>query len=494
MSVNTPLFIDGVPRLTSASREIRDPASPDTVVGNIAMASREDVQTAIYGASQSFKTWSARSLSERATVLKTALDQAVSDGDFLQDCESILTQETGKILHESRVDFAVFIARWRLALDEDGQAQLYEQLPCEQGSVVSTKVTLAPLGPVTIIVPYNWPVAILGASLPNALVAGNSVIVKVPLTAPLATTKFVSRIAENLPAGVLSVVVGPDDEIESLITDRRIAKVCFTGSVATGAKIMSLTASKIGRLTLELGGNDAAIICEDAVLDDVHLDRIFHAIFDTTGQICMNIKRLFVHVSRFDELVSELEDRLRTVVLGHGLDATTTHGPVHSQQLAQRLEGMIAEAENSGAEVRRYGVIPDATESNAPGHFVRPALVLNPDAQSRIVTEEQFGPIIPILQFDSEEEVIFAANDTWAGLGGSVWSRDEDRAVALGEKVVAGYIWINDHGAPRLDLRAPFGGWRQSGFGREQGLAGLREFMDTRTIAISGSVSSEYES
>jgi len=186
-------------------------------------------------------------------------------------------------------------------VDHVNQGHVLKPVP---GAIpVETTVNYQPLGVVSIIVPFNWPIAILGASLPHALLAGNTVIVKPPLTAPLATARVVQRIAEKLPPGVLNIVTGPDANMSALIRNTDVAKVCFTGSVGGGKKMMELASQTLTRVTLELGGNDAAIILQDAILDDTHLDRLFAAIYDTTGQICMNAKRIYVHESRFDEVI-----------------------------------------------------------------------------------------------------------------------------------------------------------------------------------------------
>jgi len=234
-------------------------------------------------------------------------------------------------------------------------------------------------------------------------------------------------------------------------------------------------------VTLELGGNDAAIVLADATLDDVHLDRLFAAIYDTTGQICMNAKRVFVHRSRRDELVAGLTARLERVRLGYGLDEGTTMGPLHQPAQKAFVEELVREAKEAGADVREFGELPAG--DLAGGNFVRPAIVVDPDPSLRIVTEEQFGPVIPVLSFDDESEAVRLANDTWAGLGGSVWTASTDAAQRVATQLVCGYVWINDHGATRLDLRAPFGGMKHSGFGREQGIDGVRAFQDTRAIA-----------
>jgi acyl-CoA reductase-like NAD-dependent aldehyde dehydrogenase len=354
-------------------------------------------------------------------------------------------------------------------------------LPTVPGIPVETAVSYQPLGVVTVIVPFNWPIAILGASLPHALLAGNTAIVKPPPSAPLATTRVVQRVAEKLPPGVLNVVTGKDENMAGLIQNPDVAKVCFTGSVNGGKRIMEMASKTLTRVTLELGGNDAAVFLDDAILDDTHLDRLFAAIYDSTGQICMNAKRVFVHRSRLDELVAGLTARLERAKLGHGLAEGTTMGPLHQGAQKAFVEEIIQEAKDAGADVREFGELP--TGALAGGNFVRPAIVVDPDPSLRVVTQEQFGPVIPILPFDTEDDAVRLANDTWGGLCGSVWTADPEAAQRVGAQLVCGYVWVNDHGATRLDLRAPFGGMKQSGFGREQGIEGIRAFQDTRSIA-----------
>jgi acyl-CoA reductase-like NAD-dependent aldehyde dehydrogenase len=269
--------------------------------------------------------------------------------------------------------------------------------------------------------------------------------------------------------------------MSALVQNPDVAKVCFTGSVGAGKRIMEMASRTLTRVTLELGGNDAAIVLDDAIIDDTHLDRLFAAIFDTTGQICMNAKRIYVHRSRMQDVVDGLSARLATVKLGYGLDETTTMGPLHSPVQKAFVQELVEEAKASGAEVLEFGELPGGEFEG--GNFVRPAIVVDPDPSLRVVTHEQFGPVIPILPFDTEEQAVRMANDTWSGLCGSVWTGDPDRANRVGSQLVCGYVWVNDHGATRLDLRAPFGGMKQSGIGREQGIEGVRAFQDTRSIA-----------
>lgn len=475
----TGLYIGGKSLDTSETLAITDPGKPGSIVGYAASASTKDAEAAVAAAKAAFGSWAALTPQDRAA----ALAEAISGLAELRDEDAaVLSQENGKIVHEAWVDALVFEIRCQLAIslaEEMTEVKVLEPAP---GIPVTTTVSYQPLGVVTIIVPFNWPVAILGAALPQALMAGNTVIVKPPLTAPLATTRIVQRVAEKLPPGVLNVVTGKDSEMAPLIQNEDVAKVCFTGSVNGGKRMMEMASQSLTRVTLELGGNDAAIFLEDAVLDETHLDRLFAAVFDTTGQICMNAKRIYVHRSRLDELVAGLSARLEKVVIGYGLDKATTMGPLHSPAQKAFVAELIAEARAAGADVREFGTLPTAPELEG-GNFLRPALVVDPDPGLRVVTEEQFGPVIPIIGFDTEEQAIAAANDSWAGLGGSVWTSDPAKANAVGSQLVCGYVWVNDHGATRLDLRAPFGGMKQSGMGREQGIEGIRAFQDTRSIA-----------
>ncbi|WP_205857731.1 aldehyde dehydrogenase family protein, partial [Phytoactinopolyspora endophytica] len=477
--VRTGLFIGGKARETADTLAVADPGKPDRVVGYAAAASEADVADAVSSAKQAFPDWSALTAVERARVMAEAIEGIEEDRDT---DAAILSQENGKIVHEAWVDALVFQIRWQLALALAEQVDTGKVLEPAPGIPVTTQVRYQPLGVVTVIVPFNWPIAILGASLPHALLAGNTAIVKPPPTTPLATTRVVQRVAEALPPGVLNVVTGRDENMSGLIRNTDVAKVCFTGSVGGGKKIMEMASQSLTRVTLELGGNDPAVILADATLDDIHLDRLFAAIYDTTGQICMNTKRVYAHRSRLQDVVDGLAARLERTVIGYGLDEGTTMGPLHSPAQKAFVEELIQEARDAGADVRQFGRLP-ADDERAAGNYLRPAIVVDPDPHLRVVTEEQFGPVIPVIPFDTDDEAIQRANDTWAGLGASVWSSDENRAQNLAARIAAGYVWVNDHGATRLDLRAPFGGMKQSGFGREQGIEGIRAFQDTHSTA-----------
>jgi acyl-CoA reductase-like NAD-dependent aldehyde dehydrogenase len=338
-----------------------------------------------------------------------------------------------------------------------------------------------PLGVVTIIVPYNWPLAILAASLPYALVAGNTVVVKPPPTTPLSVVKTLELLARGLPAGVLNVVTGSNEAVAPVISDPRVSRIVFTGSTQAGRTIMKAAAENMTRVTLELGGNDAGIVLEDAQLDDAAIERLVVASHLTTGQVCMGLKRLYVHRSRYDEVIDRMSEVLSAYIVGHGLDPEVTMGPLNSARQRDFVAELKAEAAAAGHEVREFGTLHDQAERSG-GHFLLPSLVLDPSPDLRIVREEQFGPALPVLPFDDENAAIAAVNDDWSGLCSSVWSADPQRADDVARRLRTGTTWINNHNAVAEDDRAPFGGFRLSGIGRELGADGLLEFVEPHTI------------
>jgi acyl-CoA reductase-like NAD-dependent aldehyde dehydrogenase len=248
---------------------------------------------------------------------------------------------------------------------------------------------------------------------------------------------------------------------------------------------MAMAAENLTRVTLELGGNDPALVLSDAELDAGAFQRMFIGAFLTTGQVCMAMKRLYVHRSRYDEVVAGLSEVLAPTRLGRGLDPDATMGPLHTRRQRDFVADLLSDARRREAEVRELGDAAGGAEVER-GHFLRPALVLDPPADAGIVTEEQFGPALPIIPFDSEEDAIRQANDTWAGLCSSVWSSDSERAASVAARLRSGTTFVNAHSAPFLDNRAPFGGFNQSGFGREMGVEGLLAFTDTHSVSFPG--------
>lgn len=458
--------------------EIRNPARPSHVVGLAAAATRDQALQAVAAAKQAFPDWAATSPQRRAELLLEASQTVMENSE---EEARLLSEENGKIIVESTFDLLGLVQRTELACGLADQVDVVETLP---GPSTETVVSFKPMGVVTIIVPFNWPIAILGASMPYALMAGNTVVVKPPPSAPLAITRAVQRFAEKLPPGVLNVITGEDAEIGSaLVSNEDVAKVAFTGSVNGGKRIMAMAAETMTSVLLELGGNDAVLILEDAEFTDENMDGLFAGIFASTGQICMNAKRIYVHNSKKQELINELTKRLEKVKLGPASDPETTMGPLHQESHWHYVNEIVQEAKDVGTDVREFGELP--TGAWAGGNFILPSIIVDPDPSLRVVTEEQFGPTIPIIGFDDVEDGIRMVNDTRYGLCNSVWTSNEQTAREVGSRLQAGYVFHNAHGAPSLDQRAPFGGVKQSGMGREMGVLGLREFQEPHALGLS---------
>lgn len=495
-----PLLIGGEERQTTETFQVFDPARPEDVVGHAASASEGDALDAVAAADRAFPEWSRLSAERRAEILIDALD-ALQDG--LEERIELLVRENGKVRMEATIEMSVFENRCRLAAELAPELSRVIHLSPEQGLRLEpaieggverarppipyvSEISRMPVGVVTIIVPFNWPLAILAASLPYALVAGNTVIVKPPPTTPIATTLSLMKLASKLPPGVLNVVSGSNEAVKPLIVDQRVRKIVFTGSTGAGKRIMEMSSGNLARLTLELGGNDPAILLEDVDLNDQAFGRLVAAGFLTTGQVCMAAKRIYVHRSRFDELVEGMSAVLSTYRIGHGLDPQTTMGPLNSKAQRDYVQQLRQEAEAAGHEVREFGTLSDEA-ANGNGYFLKPSLVLDPDPSLGVVDQEQFGPILPIIPFDDVEPLVDSVNNHWSGLCSSVWSADVERAAEIGRRLRTGTTWINNANAVTQDDRAPFGGFRMSGIGRELGVSGVLAFTEPHTLTFAAS-------
>jgi acyl-CoA reductase-like NAD-dependent aldehyde dehydrogenase len=475
---STPLLIAGAAREAVESFPVYDPSNRE-LIGYAAAASVADAEDAVRAAHEAWPAWAGLPTAERVRLALASVERLDSDAD---ERAEMLVRENGKTRMEATIDSLVLIGRFHQAA---AVAALVDEEETLAGPPFATTIAHVPVGVVTIIFPFNWPLAILGASLPYALMSGNTVVVKPPPTTPISVVRTLRHLALALPPGVLNVVTGADAVVGPVVVgDPRVKHVCFTGSVGGGKQIMQAAAAKLTRVTLELGGNDPAVVLHDAAFDEAEIERLAAATFMTTGQVCMAIKRLYVPRSRFDEVVSGLESVLARTVVGSGLGQGVTMGPLHTERQRDFVMELVSEARTAGVEVREAGTFACDPDS---GHFLLPSLVLDPGRDLRIVTEEQFGPTLPVIPYDDEAEAIALANDTWSGLCSSVWSTDQDHAMAVARQLRTGVTFFNNHNATAVDERAPFGGFNQSGIGRELGREGLFEFTETHVMSVPAS-------
>ncbi len=481
-SIETKLYIGGVSQSASEGEiyPLYNPARPDELVGNAAKANCSDVDLAVNAAHKAFPGWAALTYQERADYLNKIADFLVADEEDVKFRSRLFCREHGKIIKETMLEMTRLGDRFRLS------ASYAERLATDEliaGPPFDTVITRQPRGVAALIVPWNWPLSILGAKLPQALMAGNTVVVKPAENSAMAPTLTLQKIASLLPPGVVNVITGSSSEIgDTLTTHPLVRYINFTGSVGIGKHVMQKAAENLTAVTLELGGNDPALVLEDAELDEAAFMRMYLGTFMSSGQICMALKRLYVHRSRYSEVVDGLTEVCERMVVGDGLLEETNIGPVNNPNQLRVVTDMISEARASGAEVRECGQVPDE-ELYAKGYFQKPTLVYQPDQNLSIVRDEQFGPVLPIMSFDNEKEAVALANDSNFGLCSSIWSSDKDHAMHLARKLEAGYTYLNAHGPTAQDGRGPFGGFKDSGIGRNLGYEGIIQFQGYHTIS-----------
>ncbi|MFB6806381.1 aldehyde dehydrogenase family protein [Streptomyces sp. NPDC056387] len=393
----------------------------------------------------------------RTAALRAAADAVETAGD---DLARLLTREQGKPLAESSAEVVRTAARLRYFADLVPRTRRIDD-----GRPVHSEIRWRPLGPVAAIVPWNFPLQLAAAKFAPALAAGNTMVLKPSPFTPLATRLLGSVFAAVLPEDVLTVVTGREPLGARLASHPAIRHVTFTGSVPTGRAVAAAAAGSLARVTLELGGNDAAVLLDDVDVDRI-ADRLFWAAFRNCGQVCMAVKRVYVPARLHAEVVEALAQRAKTVAVGPGLDPETRLGPVNNAPQLARVEQITERALADGARVASGGHRLDG-----PGYFFAPTILTDVPPGSPVVTEEQFGPVLPVLPYRSLDEAVDAANGTGFGLGGSVWGTDLDRAEAVADRLECGTAWINHHA--ELSLAQPFAGVKDSGVGVAGGPWGL---------------------
>ena len=333
-----------------------------------------------------------------------------------------------------------------------------------------------PLGVVGIITPWNAPVNLALGPLVSALYTGNTVILKPSPYTPLSTLKLGELLREIFPAGVVNVLAGGDELGAVDDGAREIDKISFTGSVATGKKVLASAAATLKRVTLELGGNDAAIVMDDVDPKAV-AKKIFFASFVNSGQVCMAIKRIYAHEKIYAGLCDALVAEAKKAKVGNGLDPATELGPIQNKMQYDKVVGIIEDTKKRGATFLTGGDVP-----KGPGYFLPPTLVTDVPEDSRLVQEEQFGPIVPIMNSASVDDALARANDTRYGLSGSVWTSDVTRGAEIAAKLEVGTAWVNQHRATSAFV--PFGGAKESGLGRQYSALGLKSYMEPEVVSV----------
>ncbi|MFD6952628.1 aldehyde dehydrogenase [Nocardiopsis sp. TSRI0078] len=450
-------------------REIRDPATGE-LVGRVPEATVEDLDAAVARARAAQPGFAARGDRDRAQLLEAAAEAIEAQAEELA---VLLSREQGKPLNGPNARFEVgACAAWLRATagfpiepevvvdDESGRAELHHR----------------PLGVVGAIGPWNWPMMISIWQIAPSLRMGNTVVIKPSEYTPLSVLALVEVLNTVLPDDVLIAVPGGGEVGGRLTRHPEVAKIMFTGSTATGKTIIKAAAETVKRLTMELGGNDAGIVLDDADPAAIAED-LFWGAFINTGQTCAAMKRLYVPDSLYDQVCEALVEVARNTPMGVGLEEQNVLGPVQNRAQWEIVDRLVRAAKEAGARILTGGD-PDP---NAAGYFYPTTLVADIDNDNPLVTEEQFGPALPIIRYTELEDAIEWANSLEVGLGSSVWSSDIERGRQVAARLEAGTTWINKHGA--VDPRVPFGGAKESGFGLEFGVHGLREASQPHIIS-----------
>jgi succinate-semialdehyde dehydrogenase/glutarate-semialdehyde dehydrogenase len=437
-----------------------------------------DVEAAVKAASAAFADWSALAVSRRGEVLATAAHHVEQ---HLDELVPLLTREQGKTLRDSRIELTKAIDT---LLHYAGLAKALRGAHAPNlDPGVDGIVLRRPLGVVAAIVPWNFPTTLLCNKLAPAVVAGNTVVAKPAGTTPLTTLRFADLLSDGgLPDGVFNVVTGGGAVTgNALVRHPGVRKIAFTGSTPVGERIMALAARGTKRVTLELGGSDPMIICDDADLDAA-ASAASMGRFYNCGQACLAIKRVYVFESVADRVIDTVTAKAKRLKVGRGDVKGSQMGPLHTAAGRDEVAGQVERTLSMGGTLVAGGAAPDDPELG-DGYFYAPTVVVDPPHDSPMATEEVFGPALPIWRVRDLEEAIERANASIYGLGSSVWTRDLHRARQAAERIEAGYTWINSRTKVYDEL--PFGGWKASGYGKEHGAEAFDFYTETKSVVVS---------
>ncbi len=431
-------------------------------------ASIKQLDHAVLAAQDAFEQWRHSDDSERRKLLN-----AIADGieQRIDELAKVITEEQGKPLPLAQFEVQGAIAWTRAAAALELPIKVIEDAPNKR-----IELHYKPLGVVGSITPWNWPLMIAAWHIMPAIRAGNSVICKPSPLTPLNTLLLGEIINKIAPAGLVNIVTGKSELGRGMSQHEGIAKIVFTGSTPTGQDIMRNAAGNLKHLTLELGGNDAGIVLPDADIAAI-AEPIFQGAFLNMGQTCASLKRLYVHDSQYDDLCERLTAIAKQQVVGNGLEENVTFGPIQNRAQFNKVVELVEDAKAHGAKILVGGEPLDRK-----GYFYPPTIVSEISDGTRLVDEEQFGPVLPVIRYHDVEEVLKRSNANHSGLGGSVWSADPDAASKIAARMECGTVWINGHA--EVLPNTPFGGCKMSGFGVEFGIEGLLEYTNPQIINI----------
>ncbi len=431
-------------------------------------ATMEQLDAAVDAAQKAFRDWSQRPIDERKDLVRQLAANVAKHRD---DLINLLVTEQGKPISNAtkEVEFTSYFAMTTAALDLSPEV-------LRDDEQMRVEAHYKPIGVVGAIAPWNYPLLLAYWKVFAALVAGNCVVLKPSPYTPLTTLKAAQLFNDILPPGVLNVVSGGDELGRWIVEHPGVAKISFTGSSATGKKIVAAAAGTLKRVTLELGGNDAAIVLDDADPEAI-AEKIFWTAFNNSGQICMAIKRLYVQDAIYDRMCDALTKLAQTVTVGEGSDEASMLGPVQNRMQFDRVRGIIEDTKQKGRRFLTGGDVPEK-----PGYFIPVTLVADAQEGDRLVDEEPFGPILPIIKFSEVEDVIARANASEYGLGGSIWTSNVERGSELAAQLDSGTVWVNQHSVVLPDI--PFGGAKNSGLGCEGAAEGLKNFCQLQVVNV----------
>ncbi len=461
-------LINGEMIETGEWMDVVNPANEE-VIGQVPACGADQLDAAVAAARAAFKTWKNTSFEERQAACM-AISGAIKEN--ADELFRLLTSEQGKPHEQAKGEI------YGAAGMSAAQATLkLEDVVNEDSDARLSRTRRVPVGVVGGIVPWNFPVMMAIQKIIPALMSGCTIVLKPSPFTPLTTLRIAELIADKVPAGTVNIITG-EDSLGPLITGHPdIDKITFTGSTATGKKIMEGASADLKRITLELGGNDASIVMPDADPKKV-AEQLFWASFSNAGQICVAAKRIYIHEDIYDELSAAIAEYAKTVKVGDGSEQGTGVGPIQNKKQYDRVIELIEDAKDNGYQFLTGGDV----DPSGTGYYVPISILDNPPEDARIVAEEQFGPVMPLMKFSTEEEVIARANNSEYGLAGAVWTADPDKGVEIAEQLETGTVWVNEY--LHLSPFAPFGGHKQSGFGAEYGLDGLKEFTYPQVITV----------